>query len=130
MAQTLQSHLSEGCESAVFHVVRCVPNLAVSLGEGSCVYCGPAALPHRWQLVLETMLAALGSYQRVDETLADAYSGAFSCGTGFVMSFIEALASGAVNLGVTWQQALDMAVRTVSGDCRGASPECGPQNTF
>ncbi|KAF0289614.1 Pyrroline-5-carboxylate reductase 3 [Amphibalanus amphitrite] len=113
--ETISSRRPVGAQQTPFHVVRCVPNLPVSIGEGSTVYCCGDDLPRNWLLSVEMVFSALGSCQKVDERLMDAYSGAFGSGTAYVLSFVDALASGAVHLGVPWHEALQMAAKTTAG---------------
>ncbi|XP_037070596.1 pyrroline-5-carboxylate reductase 3-like [Pollicipes pollicipes] len=105
-------------EMAELHVVRCQPSTPLMIGEGCCSYSAAADLPHHWLLAVETIFSALGMCYKVEEGLMDALAGAFSSGPAFAYSFVEALAAGAVNMGVPWHLARPMAAQTVLGAAR------------
>ncbi|XP_037074257.1 pyrroline-5-carboxylate reductase 3-like [Pollicipes pollicipes] len=113
--EKLTQMLSEVMPDEPVYVIRCVPSRTVAIGEGVCVYSAPADLPHTWLLTMETMFSALGLCQRVDEHLMNVHSGAFSSGPAYVAAFIDALATGAANHGVRWEDAVQMAAQVTQG---------------
>ena len=62
---------------------------------------------------METIFSALGLCQKVDESQMDVHSGAFSSGPAYAATFIDALAAGAANHGVRWEDAVQMAAQVV-----------------
>lgn len=113
--ERLTQLLSEVMPEEPIYVIRCVPSKTVAIGEGVCVYSAPSDLPHTWLLTMETMFSALGLCQKVDEHMMNVHSAAFSSGPAYVASFIDALATGAANHGVRWEDAVQMAAQVTQG---------------
>ena len=103
-----------------------IPTLTDSISLPSPVYSAPADLPHTWLLTMETMFSALGLCQKVEEHMMNVHSAAFSSGPAYVAAFIDALATGAANHGVRWEDAVQMAAQVVSArDGRERGPGLG-----
>lgn len=96
-------------------IVRVMPNTACLIGQGAIGYAlGPGATPADGELVAR-LLGAVGRAIAVDESLLDAVTGLSGSGPGFVYLVIEALADGAVRMGLPRDQALLLAAQTVRG---------------
>lgn len=99
-------------------VVRAVVNAGVMVGDGCILLSCRPQLPSAWLLTLHELFSALGACQQVEEGLLDGLGAACDSGTAFALSFIEALAAGAVNVGVSWPLARALAVQTTLGAAR------------
>ncbi|MFD1788246.1 pyrroline-5-carboxylate reductase [Sphingomonas floccifaciens] len=109
-------------------IVRAMPNLPVSLGQGVVALHSDAAdTPARD--TAEALMAPLGLVEWLDdETLFHAVTALSGSGPGFVYRFIAALAEGGATLGLPADQAQRFAVTTVEGaaalaSASGATPD-------
>ncbi|XP_043190043.1 pyrroline-5-carboxylate reductase 3-like [Amphibalanus amphitrite] len=99
------------------YVIRTMPSTPCMVGEGICAYCVPSnkrELPE-YSEVVERIYSAVGRCKKMDEMHIDAVGGAFGSGTAFVFTFIDAMASGAVKMGLPWATARELAAQTVLG---------------
>jgi pyrroline-5-carboxylate reductase len=95
-------------------IVRVMPNLPVAIGRGVVMVHAPADTRLREELV--ELLAPLGLIEWIeDEGAYDAYTALAGCGTGFVLRFIDALASAGVARGIAPDAAARLALATVAG---------------
>jgi pyrroline-5-carboxylate reductase len=111
----IESHLEPGA-----HVVRVMPNLPCVVGAGAAGY---AAGAHATAEDLEKVGAILNSFGvglRVEEKELDAVTGLSGSGPAYVFLFMEALADGGVQVGLTRDVALKLAIQTVYGAARMA----------
>lgn len=106
--EALQGVIGDG-----FRLVRVMPNIAATIGEGvSGVY---ADDPEDRRLV-ESLFSAIGITEGVaSEGDLDTVTGLSGSGPAFVCMLIEALADGGVKMGLPREKALPMAVQTVRG---------------
>lgn len=96
-------------------IVRVMPNLAAAIGK-SPLALAALGLGEDERSALESLLAPLGSPEWLDsEALFDAVTALSGCGPAFVYRFIDALAAGAVALGVPAEQAQRLALSTAEG---------------
>lgn len=94
--------------------VRIMPNLAAALGKS------PIAMAERGLDQVErdqitALLAPLGSPEWIDEAQFDLATALVGSGPAFVYRFIDALATGGVELGFTADQAQRLALAMVEG---------------
>jgi pyrroline-5-carboxylate reductase len=111
----IESHLEPGAR-----VVRVMPNIACVVGAGAA---GFAAGAHATGPDLEKVGAILNSFGiglRVEEKDLDAVTGLSGSGPAYVFLFMEALADGGVQVGLTREVALKLAIQTVYGAARMA----------
>lgn len=111
----IESHLEPGAR-----VVRVMPNIACVVGAGAAGY---AAGAHATAADLENVGAILNSFgvgMPVEERYLDAVTGLSGSGPAYVFLFMEALADGGVQVGLTRDVALKLAVQTVYGAARMA----------
>lgn len=96
-------------------IVRAMPNLPVSIGEGvTALYSSDADEGARNEAA--GLVASLGLVEWVDEEkLFDAVTALSGCGPGFLFRFIEAMAQAGEALGLPAGQALRLATATVKG---------------
>ena len=101
-----------------FPVIRIMPNIPVSVGEGVILYDYSDNVPQQAVADLQAALAGAGLVSHLPEKLIDAGSALSGCGPAFVSMFIEALADGAVTCGLTRQQATEYACQTLIGTAK------------
>ena len=96
-------------------VIRIMPNTPVAVGEGMTLY---AATPDVSAPQLEgfvAMMAQSGKLCALPESLIDSGCAVSGCGPAFAYLFIEAMAAGGVEKGLSREQALQLAAQTVLG---------------
>ena len=101
-------------------VVRVMPNIACVVGAGAAGY-APGA--HATQADLQKVGALLDSFgvgMMVEEKDLDAVTGLSGSGPAYVFLFMEALADGGVQMGLTREVALKLAMQTVYGAAKMA----------
>src|SRR5204863_370687 len=96
-------------------VVRAMPNVLISVGEGATAICGGHhAAPEHLQSARE-LFEAGGLVVELPESAMDAVTGLSGSGPGYVMLIVEALADGGVQAGLPRDVALLLAAQTVHG---------------
>jgi len=111
----IETHLEPGAR-----VVRVMPNIACVVGAGAAGY---AAGAHATAVDLEKVGAILNSFGvglAVEEKYLDAVTGLSGSGPAYVFLFMEALADGGVQVGLSRDIALKLAIQTVYGAARMA----------
>lgn len=120
-------------------VIRIMPNTPAAVGEGMVLYTHKNVSEEQLSGFLKAM-SAVGSLDEIPERLIDAASAVSGCGPAFAYMFIEALADGGVECGLTYDKALKYAAQTVLGSAKtvlhtGKHPEalknavCSPGGT-
>ena len=101
-------------------VVRVMPNIPCVVGAGAAGY---AAGAHATAADLEKVGAILNSFgvgMAVEEKYLDAVTGLSGSGPAYVFLFMEALSDGGVQMGLSRDVALKLAMQTVYGAARMA----------
>ena len=98
-------------------IIRIMPNLAVSIGAGTVLWCTNAAASGKREDFIEAMSAA-GIFAKTEESKMDAGSAISGCGPAFAYMFIDALADGGVACGLTREAALEYASQVLIGAAR------------
>jgi len=96
-------------------VVRMMPNTPALIGKGMIAVSPSKEVSKESILELEKILGAAGIVDIIEESFMDAVTGLSGSGPAFVYLFIEALAAGGVNAGLTKEKALSYAVQTALG---------------
>lgn len=101
-------------------IVRVMPNLAAAIGKSPLALVGVgmngADLDQADRQAVTDLLAPLGTPEWLaSEDLFDAVTALAGCGPAFVYRYIDALAAGAVALGVDAAQSQRLALATVEG---------------
>lgn len=120
-------------------VIRIMPNTSAAVGEGMILYACKNTNAKQIDVFLKSMSSA-GCLDEIPEKLIDAGSAVSGCGPAFVYMFIEALADGGVECGLTYDKAVKYAAQTVLGSAKtvlqtGKHPEvlknavCSPGGT-
>ncbi len=95
--------------------VRVMPNTPALIGEGmSALSKSPSVSNEEFENVIG-VFQAVGLAEEVDESLMDSVVGVSGSAPAYVYMFIEALADGAVALGMNRKQAYVFAAQAVSG---------------
>ena len=96
-------------------ILRIMPNTCVAIGQGMTAVFMEEWVDESVRSEVEEILSATGKVDRVPEDLFDQFSALAGCGPAFVYPYIEALADGAVSVGLPRQQAVEYAARMVMG---------------
>lgn len=100
-------------------VIRIMPNTPVMVGEGMILISGdgdaPDAVSEDVFTEFQEILKEAGEFERVNESAIDYTTAVSSCAPAYTYMFIEALADGAVEVGVPRAQAIRLAAKTVLG---------------
>jgi len=111
----IETHLERGAR-----VVRVMPNIPCVIGAGAAGFAGGG---HATAADLEKVGAILNSFGvglAVEEKYLDAVTGLSGSGPAYVFLFMEALADGGVQVGLSRDVALKLAMQTVYGAARMA----------
>lgn len=122
-----------------FPVIRIMPNTPVRYGEGMVLYTVNGANKTAVDEFLRAFNAA-GRLALIEERLIDAASAVSGCGPAFAFMFMDALACGGVECGLSYSDALTLAAQTLLGSAKtvlesGTHPEelktnvCSPGGT-
>jgi pyrroline-5-carboxylate reductase len=107
---TLAARFPDACG-----LVRLMPNLAAAIGKAPVALAG-RGLDEARKAEVTALMTLLGTPEWLaDEGLFDLVTALAGSGPGFVYRFIDALASGAVALGLDAGQAQRLALATVEG---------------
>ena len=109
----IETHLEPGAR-----VVRVMPNIPCVVGAGAAGFAGGG---HATAADLEKVGAILNSFGvglAVEEKYLDAVTGLSGSGPAYVFLFMEALADGGVQVGLSRDVALKLAMQTVYGAAR------------
>ncbi|WP_293747319.1 pyrroline-5-carboxylate reductase [Limnohabitans sp. Rim8] len=97
-------------------VVRCMPNTPALVGQGvTGLFACPSVTPTDQQLVAQ-VIGTTGQYLWVQqESLLDAVTALSGSGPAYVFFFLEAMTEAGVGMGLSAEQAYQLAVATFSG---------------
>jgi len=101
-------------------VVRVMPNISCVVGAGAAGYAGGTNASARDLEICGSVLNSFGVGLPVEEKYLDAVTGLSGSGPAYVFLFMEALADGGVQVGLTRDVALKLAMQTVYGAARMA----------
>lgn len=106
-----------GSKQTPFHnIVRCMPNTPALVGAGVTGLAAPAALSTEDRHIATKLLSAVGQAVWVkDDDAIDAVTALSGSGPAYVFLFLEALIKGGEELGLTSNQAKELALATLSG---------------
>lgn len=117
MAAGLSIESIESMAGGRYPVIRIMPNLPVSIGAGTVLYCSDGVEEGELAEFCEIMKFS-GALCPLDEKLIDAGSAVSGCGPAFVFMFIEALADGGVACGLPRDKAQQLAAQTLMGSAK------------
>ncbi|AEO49822.1 pyrroline-5-carboxylate reductase [Rhodospirillum rubrum F11] len=97
-------------------VVRAMPNTPAAVGRGASVLCANARVPAPTRALCETLMAAVGTVEWVDdESLIDAVTALSGGGPAYVFLLVECLAEAGRANGLPADLAMRLARSTVAG---------------
>ena len=99
-------------------VIRILPNIAVSVGEGVIFYTGSEDLTQAQMDGFLHLLRFSGEFVPMEEALFDAGSAVAGCGGAFLSLFLEGLADGGLACGLPRRQAYRLAEQMVLGGAK------------
>ena len=106
------SAMLPGCANPL---VRLMPNTPAAIGRGVILTAWGRGVTEEQKGALTALLTPCGSVEPVTEKELDMGSALSGCGPAFVYLFIEALADGAVETGLSREKAQRYAAQTVLG---------------
>ncbi|XP_046832508.1 pyrroline-5-carboxylate reductase 1, mitochondrial [Vespa crabro] len=95
-------------------VIRSMPNTPIMVGEGITVYCSKNTNQEDI-ILIDTLFSFLGISQNVPESLMNAISGLSGSGPAYAYLIVEALADGAVKMGMPRPMATKFAAQVLVG---------------
>ena len=96
-------------------LIRIMPNTPVAIGQGVISLARTQAVTDQQVARVKQLLAGAGTLYEIEEKLMDPATAVAGCGPAFVYQMIEAMADAAVSLGLSREQALQMAAQTFQG---------------
>lgn len=99
-------------------VVRCMPNLAVTVGAGASAMCGGQHTDSEHLAQARAIFEAVGTVELVHENLMDAVTGLSGTGPMYVFHLIEAMADAGVKVGLPRDVAMRLSMQTVHGSAK------------
>lgn len=99
-------------------VVRCMPNTPALVGEGCTGICFSDSVSDNEKTFALKMFNCVGKAIEVPEKLMDVVVGVSGSAPAYVFMFIEAMADGAVAMGMPRAQAYEFAAQAVLGSAR------------
>jgi pyrroline-5-carboxylate reductase len=111
----IEANLEEGAR-----VVRVMPNIPCVVGAGASGYAGGGHATADDLEKVGLILNSFGIGLPVEEKYLDAVTGLSGSGPAYVLLFIEALADGGVQVGLSRDVAVKLALQTVYGAARMA----------
>ncbi len=96
-------------------LIRAMPNTPALVQEGMTVISPDSLCSEDDIAMAQEIFNATGRVLVMAEALMDAVTGVSGSGPAYVFTFIQAMADGAVKMGIPRQQALELAAQTVKG---------------
>ena len=96
-------------------LIRIMPNTPVAIGQGVISLARSQAVTDQQVAKVNQLLAGAGVLYEIEEKLMDPATAVAGCGPAFVYQMIEAMADAGVSLGLSREQALQMAAQTFKG---------------
>ncbi len=114
-AGTSLKTLEEAFDIKRLPIIRIMPNTPAAYGRGMMLWCENQYVTDNAAAEFEKIMQKSGELDNIPERLIDAASALSGCGPAFVYMFIEALADGAVECGLSRESALRYASETLIG---------------
>jgi len=103
-----------------FPVIRVMPNTPALVGAAASAYCLGRCAGSRDEARARTVLEAVGLAVQVEERLLDAVTGLSGSGPAYMFLVLEALADGAVRMGLPRDVSAMLAAQTMYGAAKMA----------
>ncbi|RWS12279.1 pyrroline-5-carboxylate reductase 3-like protein [Dinothrombium tinctorium] len=105
---------NEDLKMGKIYIYRIMPNTACSVGKGICGICH-CLLGDTFDESVKSLLSMISYCEFVTEEQLNAIAGVGGSGIAFVYTFIQAMADGAVKMGLQRHIALNFAIQTFLG---------------
>ena len=102
----------------MYKVIRIMPNMPVSVGEGEILYTTSENVTKEETGTFLNLMKHAGQLTDIDESLMDAGCSVSGCGPAFAYKFIRGLAQGGIDAGIEPETALALAIQTVKGSAK------------
>ena len=99
-------------------IIRIMPNLPISVGEGMCMICENERIEKAHIDVVKDMLLSLGECIVMDEKYINAFVALAGSSPTFIFMIIEAMADGGVMMGIPRDKAYTIASQAVLGSAK------------
>jgi pyrroline-5-carboxylate reductase len=96
-------------------VIRVMPNSPILLGEGMSAISSSLNVTAGQRDFVVGFLGAAGKTLEVDESLQDAVTATSGSGPAYFFAFVEAMVTGAMDLGLSEKDATTLTVQTIIG---------------
>lgn len=111
-----------------YPIIRCMPNTPVAVESGTTTFCVNSEVTEAEKQEFKDMMRYSGILDELAEEQMNAGCSLAGCGPAFVFLFIDAMAQGGVEAGLTREQAMEYAIQTVIGSAKllqatGDTPE-------
>jgi pyrroline-5-carboxylate reductase len=103
---------------ASYPVIRIMPNLPVSVGEGMILYAATPEVAEEDLAAFLSVMKEAGRLTKLPESLFDAGTAVSGCGPAYVCLFLEALADGGVRCGLPREEAVLLAEQMLYGTAK------------
>jgi len=107
--------LSDALGDGGAQLLRVMPNTPALVGAGMTALCEETSLTEKDFAWAEQLFATLGVVQKIPERLIDAVISVSGSSPAYVFMFIDAMADGAVKLGMPRAMAIEAAAQAVFG---------------
>lgn len=101
-----------------YPIIRIMPNIPTSVNEGLVLYCNKENVPAEKLAFFVRAMKGVGILDKINEDKIDAASAVSGCGPAYAFMFIEALADGAVECGISREKAILYAAQMLSGSAK------------
>ena len=96
-------------------VVRVMPNTPTLIGKGMAGYSLSSGVDSSQKIFIEKLLAATGKAIEIPEELQNALTGTSGSGPAYFFRFVEAMVDGAVEMGLSREDATTLTIQTIVG---------------
>lgn len=105
----------EGYFKRAMKVIRIMPNIAVTVGEGMIALSSSKSVTTEETNLVINLLSSIGRVDKIEEYMMDAVTTISGCSPAFISLFVEALADGSVLQGMPRDKAYIYAAQTLIG---------------
>ncbi|MDR2421898.1 MAG: NAD(P)-binding domain-containing protein, partial [Deltaproteobacteria bacterium] len=97
------------------NLVRALPNLPALVGQGVALICAPPGADPAHLAKAKAIFDSVGSTVELSEAYFDQGTAVSGSGPAYFFQVMEALVRGAVRLGLTWETAKELVLKTALG---------------
>jgi len=96
-------------------IARVMPNTPTLIGKGMAGYSLSAGVTDEQKKFVQSLLAATGKAIEISEDLQNALTGTSGSGPAYFFRFVEAMVDGAVEMGLSREDATTLTIQTIVG---------------